>query len=242
MGDNGQDNATRETSVGAGRDRVSQDKGEENKRAATRKDGAVSQARQDHDAQRGGLLLPSSGWSTLSGYGRPRLRSKASTAVSINDVQLQPSPPGRPSQSRATSTARTVSYAERLGSRRGSDIGDDASIRSFQSFALDRADNVESLIGDLPAPAKPHFGGSEVQAGYGDIFSALASEDAEFRELFRYEFDELEDVNADGSNEGPASRSALVSLLTQLRGIIGEMALQAQALPDPLLCRKAHLQ
>ena len=64
-------------------------------------------------------------------------------------------------------------------------------------------EGAESLLGDVSGQhsLRPGLNDDE-PVEYGDIFSALASEDAEFRELFRHEFDELEDVNPDGSNEG----------------------------------------
>lgn len=165
---------------------------------------------QPSEAPGDGLLTPNGGLNTGTGSIRPRLQTKASTAVSYTDIytqpQPEPSPSNRPSWSRPPSTMRNVSYAERLGSRRASIADDNASIKSFrstQSFAPDHTDNVESLLGDTLSPQSlRHEPNDDEPLEYGDIFSALASEDAEFRELFRHEFDELEDVNAGGSNEG----------------------------------------
>lgn len=165
---------------------------------------------QPSDASGNSLLTPNGGLKTTAGSIRPKLQTKASTSVSYTDIYTQPqpesSPSNRPPRSRAPSTVHHVSYAERFASRRGSIADDNASIKSFrstQSFAPDHTDNVESLLGDVSSPQSIRRGPSDDEpVEYGDIFSALASEDAEFRELFRHEFDELEDVNADGSNEG----------------------------------------
>lgn len=160
-----------------------------------------------------GLLSPSGTLRVGNSATRPRLQTKASTALSLTDIYTQPeherSPTSRPLGSREPSTVRTVSFAERLASRRNSDVAEDnASIRSFRStrsltFEQEHGDTVESLLGDTTArlgEGREHDSAA-IDDGR-DFLTDLAHEDAEFRELFGHEFDELEPLAGDGHNEG----------------------------------------
>lgn len=168
------------------------------------------QQRQSSEGRLNGLLSPSGTIKSLKNRQRPQLQARASTAVSRTDIYTQPQheapPPVRPPRSRAASTAHTTSFRDHLSNRRGSDADDNASIKSFRSslsFAPQHGDNVESLLGDLApsADARSRDDDDDLE-GHGDLFAALAIEDAGFRELFHHEFDELEELHQDGSNEG----------------------------------------
>lgn len=178
--------------------------------------GVASSANADNESGGNGLLTPSGTFRGGKRATRPRLQTKASTALSLTDIYTRPehegSPTARPSHSRAPPVVRTASFAERLASRRNSDaVEDNASIRSFRStrslaFEQEHGDTVESLLGDKTArlgEAQEHDN-TTINDG-GDLFTDLANEDTEFREFFSHEFDELEPLAGDGHNEGNTS-------------------------------------
>lgn len=153
-----------------------------------------------------GLLTPSGTLRGSKTTSRPQLQAKASTAVSVTDIYNQALPENSPqihaSRSRAASATRGASHSSRFASRSGSDAEDSASIRSVQSFLPDHGD-VESLIGDTQLGGL-HFGAPQASRS-GSLFPTVENEDFEFQELFEHEFDELEELAADGSNEGKQS-------------------------------------
>lgn len=139
-----------------------------------------------------------------SGSARPQLQSKATTALSLEGVQIL-THGGSQADSSATPGTRQVS-ASVAGyniSRSGSDIEDTPSVRSMMPV-LDAGADMESILGEvLPdrptstwktpfAPVDPEKSGE----------ASLFLDDDDFDRTFAHEFDELEEIKEDGSNEG----------------------------------------
>ena len=138
---------------------------------------------------------------------RPKLQSKATTAVSLTDIHLVPgsdaSPRASKSGSRATSTIRSPPHTGRFASRSGSDFDDSASTRSFSSnVPWDAGGEVESLLHNIQRRQK-HVEVQELPAPDHDepLFEYIQDEDAGFETMFKHEFTELEELDQDGSNE-----------------------------------------
>lgn len=128
---------------------------------------------------------------------RPQLVSKATTQLSYTDTQTY-SQKSSSSRSSASRPPRTF-----LGFSRGhtASDGDNESILSVAPTA-DAGIEAESILGDVP-------GGPEksLLRTLGHRFSDQESEslfppDPDFEDAFKHEFDEIENVKADGSNEG----------------------------------------
>lgn len=132
---------------------------------------------------------------------RPQLQSKATTALSV--AQLYKGLPGEsasPNESLQVPGMRqapSITNLKQYGSRRPSDVGDTASIRSARSIlsSYSRRTDVDSLLGDMLESG--YVGGLEG----GGIFESHQHEDAQFEIIFKYELDELEELEQDGSNE-----------------------------------------
>jgi hypothetical protein len=147
-----------------------------------------------------GQLRPPRSSSRSRSASRPRLQSKATTAVSLAGVHSQSH--GGEESYPATPTSRQISFAGlRIGhSRHGSDAEDTASIMSYAP-TLEAGVEVESMMGDVLqdrntpgwTPITPRKDLSE---------ESLFPPDPDFEEAFEHEFDELDDITSDGLNEG----------------------------------------
>ncbi|KAI9868718.1 MAG: Vacuolar fusion protein mon1 [Trichoglossum hirsutum] len=143
----------------------------------------------------------------------PSLQSKATTALSFTDIHTQSFPDGSRG-TYATSSARSVAgfsadispAGYRSGastSRNASEYGDSASIKSYVPTLLGGGD-IESLIGDVLDSGQEsspwRLLNSQVESE--NPLSQLPEEETEFEVKFAEEFNEIEDLSADGSNEG----------------------------------------
>lgn len=132
------------------------------------------------------------------GAGRPRLQSKATTALSLTDVhtQLHGDGPG----ATLSPASRQLSINHGFKSQSGSEHDDSGSVRSYApSIAL--GGDTESLLGEVRGG--PGWQNMEHQSGHSTgAMGPLFPDDPELDEAFEHEFDDLEDVKADGSNEG----------------------------------------
>lgn len=184
----------------------------------------------------GSLKLPKNG-------GRPSLQSKATTAVSQQDIQ---SFYNGAKEVQSKPASRQLSFTN-FGfgiSRSGSDADDSASVKSFAP-TLEAGVDVESLLGealqDQEAPAWKAMG---YRADGLHSEETLFAEDPYFERAFGHEFDEVDEMKPDGSNEG----QALIRLLgapadRSLCSYCNEsMEIKTEALHDLVISRKAYIQ
>ena len=172
--------------------------------------------------------------------GRPNLVSKATTQLSFADSANHQNESRAPSPSRA-SKARSY-FGLNLGSKQTSDADDSASVRSVLP-AADVGLDAESMLGEgMGEHEKPLL----ASLGYNtqDAESMFAPDPA-FEQAFEAEFDEIEDMAQDGSNEGQRLSMYLDfgACADSICRIHHEsMARKAEAFLDLVQCGKAHLQ
>lgn len=183
---------------------------------------------------------------SASGSPRPSLQAKATTALSIPGVQSY-SDTLRDAVSSPASRHFSFSSARfgPSGSGSGSDAGDTLSVKSYVP-TLEAGADVENILGEVMAEQE-----SSIWKSLGRDFpsvedeAALFPEDPSFRLAFEHEFDELEEFNADGSNEGQTilqlSKTPADSPVA-CRSSDVSMEIEIEALPDPVVGREAHLQ
>ncbi|KAI9781168.1 MAG: Vacuolar fusion protein mon1 [Geoglossum umbratile] len=143
---------------------------------------------------------------------RPSLQSKATTALSLPDIHTQSFPDGSRG-TYATAPARPATgfnadfspadYRSGTSTRNPSVYGDTTSIRSYAP-TLQAGGDIESLMGEVLGSGheNPAWKLLTSQLESEAPFSQLSEEDKEFENKFAEEFNEIEDLNADGSNEG----------------------------------------
>ncbi|KAB2576135.1 Vacuolar fusion protein MON1 [Lasiodiplodia theobromae] len=138
---------------------------------------------------------------SANGSPRPTLQSKATTALSIHDVQSY-SETLRDVIASPASRHFSFSSGARPGpSTSGSETGDATSVKSYVP-TLEAGADVESILGEVMSEQE-----SSVWRSLGGDFpnvdneAALFPENPSFRRAFEREFDELEEFKADGSNE-----------------------------------------
>ncbi len=132
---------------------------------------------------------------------RPQLQSKATTALSFAGVQGQPNVGGDgESYSSPGSRQASVRYLKRPVGFGGSAIDDSASIKSSAPTFGARQD-VESLLGEALVDNEPR-GWSFLAPSNTASQEALFPDDPIFELDFSHEFDPVEELKADGSNEG----------------------------------------
>lgn len=182
---------------------------------------------------------------SANGSPRPTLQSKATTALSIHDVQSY-SETLRDVIASPASRHFSFSSGARPGpSTSGSETGDATSVKSYVP-TLEAGADVESILGEVMSEQE-----SSVWRSLGGDFpnvdneAALFPENPSFRRAFEREFDELEEFKADGSNEGQAVlplQKMLADGRAACRGFDVSMEIQIEALPNSVLGRKAHIQ
>ena len=146
-------------------------------------------------AAAGQLESPTGSLRVLKSSTRPALLSKATTALSVANMHA-----GSPTETMNKRTLRpsnSISTLSQYGARRKSSLGDAGSIRSFRSILPSHSSSadVESLLGDMIEPIEL---GTNVDE---NIFESRQHDDAQFEGLFEHEFNELEGLEPDGTNE-----------------------------------------
>ena len=172
---------------------------------------------------------------------RPQLVSKATTQLSYNNTQTynqegKDDPP-------SSGASRARGFFGLNTSRNVSDVEEAASVKSFAP--TDIGVETESILGEVAGDyEKP------LLKALGRRFQDQESEsmfppDAEFEAAFRQEFDDVEEMKADGSNEG---QSVLLYLERELRtnevlnrNGYGSMAREIETLLHLLLRSETHL-
>lgn len=134
---------------------------------------------------------------------RPNLQARATTALSLADAQSDVPQDNSSPRSFVQSISRRPSHAYlgRSVSRAASEAGDTSSLLSYAP-SVDFGGPTESLIGEIVShPATPAWKALSAQLEIDNPFDRIFSEDDVFSDRFSQEFDEVEDVNRDGSNE-----------------------------------------
>ncbi|PSN62372.1 DUF254-domain-containing protein [Corynespora cassiicola Philippines] len=145
-----------------------------------------------------GLLdsRPSTAHSTAPA--RPQLVSKATTQLSYTDTQAYSSDSRDQSPSSAAPRSRT--YFGLNLNRNPSDADDSASVRSYAPTIEGGAD-VESMMGDVIGEDEKTLLRSLGHRFDDQESEAMFPPDPDFELAFSREFDEIEDMSMDGSNE-----------------------------------------
>lgn len=149
---------------------------------------------------------------TLQGQirSRPKLQSTATTALSCADVHTQSFHDG--SRDRISALTESTDSGRTLrgpGSLRGSkgwtsgDVDDGVSVKSFAP-TIEGGGDVESLLGEiLRNPEEtPSWKSFSARAEESDPFDPITVEQDAGLKGFEQEFDELGEVDAEGTNEG----------------------------------------
>ncbi|KAF2470283.1 DUF254-domain-containing protein [Lindgomyces ingoldianus] len=129
---------------------------------------------------------------------RPRMVSTATTQISYTDTQVYNDESIE--ESASSSTSRTKNYFGLNISRNASDMDDSVSVKSFAP-TLGGVGDAESMLGEVLGDHE-----KSLLKSLGHRFSDKESEslflpNPELEDAFEHEFDEVEDMKADGSNE-----------------------------------------
>jgi hypothetical protein len=135
-----------------------------------------------------------------------------------------------------------------MPSRNTSDADDSASVRSYMPGAEGEVET-ESILGEIMDQQEKSGTEKTLLRSLGHKFVdsealSMFPSDPEFDAAFDREFDEVEDISTDGSNEGLAYSVCLKVARADVvnRGCYAPMACKAQAFPHLIECRQAHLQ
>lgn len=135
---------------------------------------------------------------------RPQLISKPTTALSVTDVHIQnhwdaSRPPSSPT-SRAVSRRQSLATIGRFASHNGSDADDAGSVYS-KAPTLGPGEDVESLLGVVNSET-PAWKALSAQLEMENPFEKVLDENDILNIKMQHEFDELAEINAEGTNEG----------------------------------------
>lgn len=130
---------------------------------------------------------------------RPPLQSKATIQLSLADTQ---SYSDEPKDTVSSDASKQMSYQGLGVNRSGSEADDSASIKSFAP-TIGMGGDAESLLGEvLYGQDKAIFKSLGHRLGSLSGHSErIFPDDPEFEDAFEHEFDEVEEMKADGSNE-----------------------------------------
>lgn len=130
-------------------------------------------------------------------------------------------------------------------SRSGSEAEDSASTKSLAP-TLEIGGDAESILGEVLGEQE-----KAVLKSLGRSFDGLSlrSEiifpcDPDFEEAFEHEFDEVDEIKADGSNEGQTIfrfLGAPADSFSFCRNRNESMEIEIETFPHPVFCRKAYL-
>lgn len=188
---------------------------------------------------------PASSHSIARQPSRPQLVSKATTQLSVTNTQAYGSDSRDDSASPASSKPRHV--LPNLSSNATSDADDSASIRSYAATIAEAGG--ESILGEIVDATEKSKQEETLLRSLGHRFEGAERQsmfppDPDFESAFDREFEDVDDMAADGSNEGQkiVRHRHLVYTDTGNRTSDAAMASKAEAFLDPLERRKAHLQ
>jgi hypothetical protein len=175
---------------------------------------------------------------------RPNLQARPTTQLSYANTQTYSDELKDESTSSGTSR-RTKNYFGLNASRNTSDVEDTGSLKSFAPTV--EGGDAESMLGELYGDRE-----TSVLQSLGPQFAhphsaSLFPENPAFEEAFAQEFDDIEEMKADGSNEGQTTRQSVESQSTAdpprvYRSHNAAMARQTKTLSHSVFSRQAHLQ
>jgi hypothetical protein len=173
---------------------------------------------------------------------RPQLVSKATTQLSLSNGQAFGSE-SRDDSASSNGTKQRSFLGANLHSHSASDADDGASVRSFVP-AGDGAAGAESILGEVMDRDEKTETEKKLMRSLGHNFveseaQSMFPPDAEFDVAFHREFDDIESLSADGSNEGLASALHLDVACADVvnRDCYAPMACQTEAFFDLVQCR-----
>jgi hypothetical protein len=169
---------------------------------------------------------------------RPQLVSKATTHLSLSNGQAFGTESREDSPASSASKQRSVAGL-RIASNGTSDADDNASVRSY--MPRDGMGDTESILGEVMAPQQKSETERTLLRSLGHRFvdteaQSMFPPDPHFDAAFDREFDDVDDMKADGSNEGqPYSARIRVACADEVDSRRhAPMAREAQALPHPV--------
>lgn len=187
---------------------------------------------------------PSTSHSIHRAPSRPQLVAQATTQLSLSTGQAF----GEAGEDLPTSTQPSHPSVS-LPSRSASDADDNASVRSF--MPADAVGDGESILGEVMGSQEKSTTEKLLLRSLGHRFveaeaQSIFPPDPWFESAFAHEFDEIEDMKADGSNEGQHQKHALYVGIACAdvvnRSCHATLARQTQTFPYPIKCWKAHIQ
>jgi hypothetical protein len=154
---------------------------------------------------------------------KQNLQSKATTALSVAEISTQIFPDGSreihsstPEKASAFQDAIPKASFSRMASRRGSDAGDTASIRSFRPNTATGAGDLESIFGDFPGMSQDRAGWNSAFIDNFDSFDLAEFQDEDTDFDFSDEFESIGELDPDGHNEGMLAIWMLISSPLQI--------------------------
>lgn len=132
---------------------------------------------------------------------RPQLQSKPTTALSSIDIQTLSFPDGTRGTFSASALGQTLELGNRKVSRNGSEADDNASLMSYAP-TMRAGGDLDSLLGDSLSTQSPAWKLLSSQADTVNPFETTDFESDDKLSSFEHEFDELEEVDSKGGNEG----------------------------------------
>lgn len=139
---------------------------------------------------------------------KQNLQSRATTALSLPDISSQINPDdSRETHSSTPEKAGTLHNAisrvslSQTASRRGSEAGDTASIRSYVPGSA-AAGDLESIFGDFPGLGHERAAWNSAAVDNFDSFDLSEFEDEDTDFDFSDEFESIGELDAEGHNEG----------------------------------------
>lgn len=188
---------------------------------------------------------PASSHSIARQPSRPQLVSKATTQLSVTNTQAYGSDLRDDSISPASSKPRHV--LANLSSNATSEADDSASIRSYAPTIAEAGG--ESILGEIVDAAEKSRQEETLLRSLGHRFDdgerqSMFPPDPDFESSFDCEFEDVDDMAVDGSNEGQTyvHRRPLGCADRCNRASHAAMASKAEALSGSLERGKAHLQ
>ncbi len=178
---------------------------------------------------------------------RPQLVSKATTQLSYSNTEAYGNT--IKDQSLPSASSRPRQFPSIAGSSRNeSDVEDSASIRSYVP-AVDAGGDAESILGEVMGPQEKSEQEKMLLNTLGHRFEdseaqSMFSPDPDLAEAFDCEFDDIDEMKPDGSNEGQicVEYVEVVHADVVIRSRHAPMACKAEAFPHSLERWKAHLQ
>ena len=189
---------------------------------------------------------PSTSYSIRKAPSRPQLVSKATTQLSLSTGQAF----GTESRDDAASiaTKQRSFLGANLHSHSTSDADDSASIRSYMP-GTEGVGEGESILGEVLGHEQKTDTEKTLLRSLGHKFGdgeaqSMFPPDPQFDAAFNREFDEVDEMSVDGSNEGLTHTAYLVVACADVvnRSCYASMARKTQTFPHLVECRQAHIQ